>query len=80
MTRASVAARLPSVRGLRREQAAAYVGVSASKFGELVAEGRMPRPFAIDGCVLWDVLDLDAAFDALKNGVVPRRVMELDRL
>ena len=52
-------------RGLRREEAAMYVGVSPSKFGRLVEDGRMPRPFAIDGCQVWDVRALDAAFDVL---------------
>lgn len=28
----------------------------------------MPKPFQIDGCVLWDVTELDAAFDLLKTG------------
>ena len=37
-------------RGLRRDDAAAYVGVGATKFDELVAAGRMPKPFRIDGC------------------------------
>lgn len=80
--RTTVAARLPQPRGLRREQAASYVGVSASKFWELVAEGRMPRPFNVDGCVLWDIHDLDAAFDALKDGAIERArpALELDRL
>lgn len=52
-------------RGLRREEAATYVGVSASKFDQLVADGRMPAAFAIDGCKVWDVRALDRAFDAL---------------
>lgn len=52
-------------RGLRRCEAAAYVGVSESKFDELVRERKMPPAFRIDGCVLWDVRRLDLAFDAL---------------
>jgi predicted DNA-binding transcriptional regulator AlpA len=54
-------------RGLRREAAAAYVGISASKFAQWVSDGRMPRPKRIDGCVLWDVRALDLAFDALMD-------------
>lgn len=54
-------------RGLRREAAAAYVGVGTSKFDEWVADGRMPQPKRIDGCVIWDVRALDLAFDALPN-------------
>jgi len=54
-------------RGLRREQAARYVGVSMSKFDLLVKDGRMPRPREIDGCRVWDRLALDAAFDDLPD-------------
>jgi predicted DNA-binding transcriptional regulator AlpA len=53
------------IRGLRREEAARYVGVSPTKFDQLVADGRMPVPVRIDGCVVWDVRQLDVAFDAL---------------
>lgn len=52
-------------RGLRREEAATYIGVSPSKFDQLVADGRMPAAFAIDGCRVWDVRALDAAFDVI---------------
>jgi predicted DNA-binding transcriptional regulator AlpA len=52
-------------RGLRREEAAAYIGFSARKFDELVADGRMPKPKRIDGVVVWDIHRLDLAFDAL---------------
>src|SRR5688500_16828324 len=55
-------------RGLRRDAAASYVGVSPTKFDELVKDRRMPKPFHIDGCVLWDIRKLDAAFDALRDG------------
>ena len=52
-------------RGLRRPQAAAYVGVGPTKFGEMVGDGRMPPPKHVDGCVIWDRYALDQAFDAL---------------
>lgn len=52
-------------RCLRKEAAAAYVGVSESKFEQLVEDGRMPRPFKIDTCVLWDIKRLDLAIDEL---------------
>ena len=55
-------------RGLRRSDAAAYVGVSPSKFNQLVADGRMPQPLKIDGCTIWDIRKLDAAFDELAEG------------
>jgi len=35
----------PPRRGLRRPEAASYVGVSSTKFDELVEDGRMPAPF-----------------------------------
>jgi predicted DNA-binding transcriptional regulator AlpA len=43
------------IRGLRREEAARYVGVSATKFDQLVADGRMPKGIRIDGRVVWDI-------------------------
>jgi predicted DNA-binding transcriptional regulator AlpA len=52
-------------RGLRRADAANYVGVSASKFDRLVADGRMPQPIKIDGCTVWDIRQLDRAIDVL---------------
>lgn len=55
-------------RGLRRDDAARYVGVSATKLDEMVRDGRMPRPFRIDGCTVWDIRALDLAFDALADG------------
>jgi predicted DNA-binding transcriptional regulator AlpA len=58
---------LVTIRGLRREQAAAYIGVSPTKFDQLVADRRMPHPLRIDGCVVWDVQQLDLAFDALRD-------------
>lgn len=54
-------------RGLRRIAAAAYVGVGATKFDEMVSDGRMPQPKRVDGCVIWDVRALDLAFDALPD-------------
>jgi predicted DNA-binding transcriptional regulator AlpA len=54
-------------RGLRREEAATYIGVSPSTFDNLIKEGTMPKSFKIKGCVTWDIRDLDLAFDALKN-------------
>lgn len=56
-------------RGLSRERAAEYIGVGATKFDELVADGRMPKPLRIDGRVLWDRYRLDAAFEALSDPV-----------
>ena len=52
-------------RGLSREEAAMYIGISPSKFAELVADGRMPGPVKIDSRNVWDIRRLDLAFDVL---------------
>jgi predicted DNA-binding transcriptional regulator AlpA len=52
-------------RGLSRNEAARYVGVGATKFDEMVADGRMPRPKRVDGRVIWDRLRVEAAFSDL---------------
>ncbi len=52
-------------RGLNRIEAARWIGVGATKFDEMVADGRMPRPKKIDGRMVWDRLALDAAFSDL---------------
>ena len=52
-------------RGLSREEAAAYIGVSPSLFDILVKDGRMPVPKRINSRVVWDRLKLDVAFEVL---------------
>ena len=54
-------------RGLRRSDAAHYVGVSPSKFDAWVIEGCMPKPKRQDGCVVWDRYALDRAFEQLPD-------------
>jgi predicted DNA-binding transcriptional regulator AlpA len=54
-------------RGLSRDEAAMYVGVSAAKFDEMVADGRMPEPVQIDARKIWDIRSIDMAFDALSQ-------------
>lgn len=54
-------------RGVRREEAAAYVGVSPRKFDEMVQDGRMPPAKRIDGRLVWDRRRLDEFFDALPD-------------
>lgn len=56
---------VPTRRGLKRVEAAEYVGVGATKFDELVTDGRMPKAVKIDGRRVWDVRALDHAFDQL---------------
>ena len=55
-------------RGLSRDEAAMYVGVSAGKFDELVSDGRMPGPVRIDGRKVWDIRSIDMAFDVASEG------------
>ena len=58
--------RLPLIRrGLKLEDAAAWVGVGRTKFLAMVDDGRMPRPRRIDGRLVWDVRALEIAFDDL---------------
>ena len=54
-------------RGLNREEAAIYVGVSPSKFDELVKDGRMPKPKKIDARRIFDVRALDLSFEELEG-------------
>jgi hypothetical protein len=54
-------------RGLSREEAAAYIGVSPSLFDVMVKDGRMPGPTHINSRVVWDRLKLDASFEALAD-------------
>ena len=62
-------------RGLRRDDAAAYVGVSPSKFDDWVDQGIMPEAKREGGIVVWDRLKLDDAFDTLDDG---REAAELE--
>jgi predicted DNA-binding transcriptional regulator AlpA len=65
MTRALSESRPVPRRGLSRDEAAMYIGVSTGKFDEMVDDGRMPAPVRIDARKVWDVRSLDLAFDAL---------------
>jgi hypothetical protein len=56
---------LAVVFGLGEVEAAAAIGISASKFRALVEDRRMPSPRRIDGRRIWDVDELRAAFKAL---------------
>lgn len=55
-------------RLLKRPEAAAYAGVSVSKFDQMVSDGRMPQPKRIDTRKAWDKNALDAAIDDLPEG------------
>lgn len=59
---------------ITREQAAALIGVSVTKFEELVGDGRMPQPREIDRRVLWDSEEVRAAWRLIpKRGSVGRK-------
>jgi predicted DNA-binding transcriptional regulator AlpA len=64
-------------RGMSRDEAARYVGVGATKFDEMVADGRMPRPKRVDGRVIWDRLRIEAAFSDLPEDT---KANPLDRI
>lgn len=64
-------------RGMNREVAAEYVGVGTTKFDEMVADGRMPRPKRVDGRVIWDRLKIEAAFTDLPE---EKKVNPFDRI
>ena len=54
-------------RGLRRDDAALYCGLSPSTFDRWVEDGAMPQPIRRGGVVLWDVHRIDRAFEALSD-------------
>ncbi|MFC7051453.1 helix-turn-helix transcriptional regulator [Hansschlegelia quercus] len=56
---------------LRREEAAASLSVSAGTFDGWVEDGRMPKPYKPNGGVaLWDVDEIRACWQAMKDGTV----------
>lgn len=80
MRKADAASRLTqaghAARGLDRAQAAAYIGVSETLFSAMVEDGRMPRPKCVatdrsrnGGRLIWDVRQLDLAFDRIPGGL-----------
>lgn len=54
-------------RGLRRPEAAAYVGVSPSTFDGMIKEGFMPKPKRYGGRTIWDRIAIDEAFACLPD-------------
>lgn len=52
-------------RGLRRAQAALYIGISPSKFDLARKEGAVPPPRNFAGVTLYCRYELDAMFDEL---------------
>ena len=54
-------------RGLNREQAATYIGISVSTFDTLVNTGMMPQPRMLETRKVWDIHEVDQAFDLLPH-------------
>jgi hypothetical protein len=54
-------------RGMRADRAAAYLDMSTSSFLRLVEVSKMPKAVPVGGMTIWDRLELDAAFENLKN-------------
>lgn len=54
-------------RGMSRQEAARYIGVGLSKFDQMVADRRMPKPKRLDGRTVWDRVALDVAFSELPD-------------
>jgi hypothetical protein len=54
-------------RGMSREDAARWIGVSPGKFDQMRKDGRIGPAKLIDGRKVWDVRALDDAFDALPH-------------
>lgn len=52
-------------RGLRRVDAARYLGISATHFDKQVRAGVIPAPHQMFGVNLWDRAALDALFDGV---------------
>jgi hypothetical protein len=53
---------------LRRDEAAASVAVSPTKWDEWVNDGRMPKGRKIDGVVLWCTQEVFEAWERMKGG------------
>ena len=68
-------------RGLRRVEAAAYIGVSPSLFDQMIFEGAMPKPVRFKGRVIWDRHAIDLAWEELVAKSNPEAAAsEWDRL
>lgn len=57
----------PAARGLNRIEAARYIGVGATTFDKLVTEKKMPAAKHIGRRKIWDVRELDQAFEAIDS-------------
>lgn len=67
-------------RGFSREAAARYVGVGATLFDAMVADGRMPPPKVINSRRVWDRCRLDDYFEALPEAPEAKQANPIDGL
>ncbi len=54
-------------RGLSREEAADYCGISPSHFDNMRKAGTVPEPRELGGRLVYDRLELDSAFDRIPH-------------
>lgn len=54
-------------RGMNRVEAARYIGVSTTKFDEMIVDRLMPKPRQAGGRLIWDRVELDIAFSELPH-------------
>ena len=84
MTAQRAAALPPSLppRGLRRVEAAAYIGVSPTLFDWMVEQGHMPKPKRVKARTIWDRREIDEAFDSLpeEESAKPARLNPWDEM
>ncbi|SDR11257.1 hypothetical protein [Pseudovibrio sp. Tun.PSC04-5.I4] len=52
-------------RGFSRVEAAQYIGVSVGLFAEMITKQFMPEPRLMNTRKVWDIRELDKAFDEL---------------
>ncbi|VFU06993.1 protein of unknown function [Methylocella tundrae] len=72
MSRARASIRCPrEPLGLSLEEAATYIGLSASLFERLVRDGKMPFPRQFAGRKVWDADEVAAAFRRVPHAPPP---------
>jgi excisionase family DNA binding protein len=54
-------------RGMSKEEAARYVGVSPTTFDRMIVDREMPKPRQMRGRTVWDRAELDMAFSAMPH-------------
>lgn len=70
-TRSTIVQRLPNVLAVRKAEAAAMMGISASYFDKLIAEGDAPKGRRLGDITIWPVDDLRAYINSLPEDGLP---------